>query len=215
MVRRGDILMTAAGATIGKSTTYLNDSAACYAGFLVRFRPGPQVIPRFIAYWMQSQPYWDQINIGAVRSTIDNFSAGKYRDLHVLLPPLEEQRRITDFLDDQVALLDRAVALRQTQVELSKEQQASYLQLVVTGQQDVNEPLVSGRLPWATQTPVSWPISKIVHHARLGSGHTPSRSRPEWWVDCNIPWITTGEVAQIRDDRVEVLQENCRRRASS
>jgi type I restriction enzyme S subunit len=24
-------------------------------------------------------------------------------------------------------------------------------------------------------------------------------------VDCNIPWITTGEVAQVRDDRQEVL----------
>ena len=41
----------------------------------------------------------------------------------------------------------------------------------------------------------------------MGSGHTPSRSRPEWWVDCTIPWITTGEVSQIRDDRREVIYD--------
>lgn len=41
----------------------------------------------------------------------------------------------------------------------------------------------------------------------MGSGHTPSRSHPEWWVDCTIPWITTGEVSQIRDDRREKLTE--------
>ena len=62
-LRRGDILMTAAGATIGKSTTYLEEGPACYAGFLVRFRPGQEVDGRFVAYWMQSAPYWDQINM--------------------------------------------------------------------------------------------------------------------------------------------------------
>lgn len=39
----------------------------------------------------------------------------------------------------------------------------------------------------------------------MGSGHTPSRSNPEWWVDCTIPWITTGEVKQVRSDRIEDL----------
>jgi len=41
----------------------------------------------------------------------------------------------------------------------------------------------------------------------MGSGHTPSRSNPEWWTDCRIPWITTGEVSQVRDDRREVISE--------
>jgi len=41
----------------------------------------------------------------------------------------------------------------------------------------------------------------------MGSGHTPSRAHPEWWEDCTIPWITTGEVSQIRDDRREILTE--------
>jgi type I restriction enzyme S subunit len=41
----------------------------------------------------------------------------------------------------------------------------------------------------------------------MGSGHTPSRSHPEWWIDCTIPWITTGEVSQVRDDRLEEITE--------
>lgn len=41
----------------------------------------------------------------------------------------------------------------------------------------------------------------------MGSGHTPSRSNSEWWIACTVPWITTGEVAQIRDDRQETLTE--------
>ena len=121
MLAAGDILMTTAGATIGKSTTFTEGYPACYAGFLARFRPGEAVDGRFIAYWMQSTVYWDQINAGAVRSTIENFSASKYQNLHIAVPSLDVQRRIADFLDDQVTLLDQAIALRQQQIALLDE----------------------------------------------------------------------------------------------
>jgi type I restriction enzyme S subunit len=41
----------------------------------------------------------------------------------------------------------------------------------------------------------------------MGTGHTPSRSKPELWTSCTIPWITTGEVKHLRDDRIEVIYE--------
>ena len=48
---------------------------------------------------------------------------------------------------------------------------------------------------------------KLGYVARLGSGHTPSRDHPEWWLNCTIPWITTGEVAQMSSDRLEEITE--------
>lgn len=62
-------------------------------------------------------------------------------------------------------------------------------------------------LPWANRVHRDWPLVRLTHLARLGSGHTPSRNNPEWWADCAIPWITTGEVQRVRDDRVEALTE--------
>ena len=118
MLKRGDILMTAAGATIGKSYLHLSDEPACFAGYLVRFEARQDVDPRFVAYWMQSQPYWDQIAVGAVRSTIDNFSAGKYQQLELAIPPTDEQSKIADFLDAETAHIDRLIELRQRQIRL-------------------------------------------------------------------------------------------------
>jgi len=62
-------------------------------------------------------------------------------------------------------------------------------------------------LAWAESLPSRWGTVKLGLLARMGSGHTPSRSNPEWWTDCRIPWITTGEVSQVRDDRREVISE--------
>ena len=94
---------------------HLNDEPACYAGYLARFRPLAGVDPRFVSYWAQSQSFFDQVATGAVRSTIDNFSAGKIRNLALAVPPLEEQRRIADFLDTETTRLDRLSALRREQ----------------------------------------------------------------------------------------------------
>ncbi|MET7809616.1 restriction endonuclease subunit S [Streptomyces sp. NPDC005395] len=43
--------------------------------------------------------------------------------------------------------------------------------------------------------------------ARLGSGHTPSRSKPEYWENCTVPWITLADVWQLRDGRTNVITE--------
>jgi type I restriction enzyme S subunit len=131
MVDRGDVLMTAAGATIGKSYLHSLDGPACYAGYLVRFRANDSCDRRFVAYWMQSGDYWAQIEKGAVRSTIDNFSAGKYRKLSVPTPALAGQRRIADYLDDQTSRIDQANRTRMHQLGLVRERSSSELESVI------------------------------------------------------------------------------------
>lgn len=205
MLLPGDILMTAAGATIGKSYLHLTDGPACFAGYLARFRARSDIDARFVAYWMQSTPYWDQIAVGAVRSTIDNFSAGRYQNLTLSVPDLDEQRRIADFLDHETARIDRLTARLRDMLGKVQEKRSAYVHASVTGAEI--EDREQTNLPWASDLPSTWPAVRVTYVARLGSGHTPSRSRPDWWTDCYIPWITTGEVQQVRDDRLEVLTE--------
>ncbi|MEV5794717.1 restriction endonuclease subunit S [Streptomyces sp. NPDC052192] len=65
-----------------------------------------------------------------------------------------------------------------------------------------------------TRTPVApwlegshWPTVPIRLIARLGSGHTPSRSVPEYWDNCTVPWITLADVWQLRSGTVDIIQE--------
>lgn len=59
--------------------------------------------------------------------------------------------------------------------------------------------------PWLSAS--RWPTAPIRLVARLGSGHTPSRSKPEYWEDCNVPWITLADVWQLRSGRTSVINE--------
>lgn len=46
---------------------------------------------------------------------------------------------------------------------------------------------------------ISWRRVNLRRLATLGTGHTPSRQEPEYWVDCTIPWLTLADVWQLRD----------------
>ncbi|GLW51172.1 restriction modification system S chain-like protein [Streptomyces sp. NBRC 14336] len=59
--------------------------------------------------------------------------------------------------------------------------------------------------PWLAQS--RWPTVPIRLVARLGSGHTPSRSVPEYWENCTVPWITLADVWQLRSGNVSVISE--------
>jgi len=70
---------------------------------------------------MESQAYWEQIVTGKVVSTIENFSAGKYRNLQLSLPNHDEQRAIVDYLDRETARIDALIAAKQRMLVLLTE----------------------------------------------------------------------------------------------
>jgi type I restriction enzyme S subunit len=205
-LERHDIVMTAAG-TIGKSFRYELEEPACYAGYLVRFRARADVDPRFISYWTESTTYWDQIVVGRVVSTIENFSASKYQNLRLRCPDFETQRTIADYLDAETSRIDALIAKKRRMIELLNERWQSTMAEGISGEV-LGLPQASPTgISWLPTMSAGWRRAKLNLIARLGSGHTPSRQHPEWWEDPTIPWITTGEVSQVRDDRREYLTE--------
>lgn len=50
--------------------------------------------------------------------------------------------------------------------------------------------------PDSGTAPFGWRWAKLTDVARLESGHTPSRSRPDWWGG-DIPWISLTEIREL------------------
>jgi type I restriction enzyme, S subunit len=123
------------------------------------------------------------------------------------LPGPSEQRAIADFLDAETARIDALIVKKHQLITSLRERRGVITTLGVAGQLSLGVKIVSSSLSWISQRPKHWdePLLKFV--AKLGTGHTPSRSQSEWWTDCTIPWITTGEVSQMREDRIEYITE--------
>lgn len=110
LLEKGDVLFARSGATVGKSFIYRPTwGTACFAGYLIRFRSDQEmVLPDFVYYFSLSDIYWQQVRTGTIQATIPNFSAEKYADLIVCLPPPDEQNAIVVMLN---AVEKRASAL--------------------------------------------------------------------------------------------------------
>jgi type I restriction enzyme S subunit len=56
---------------------------------------------------------------------------------------------------------------------------------------------------------MTWPRVQIRKVARLGTGHTPSRTVEAYWepAECTVPWLTLADVWQLRDGSVSVVHE--------
>lgn len=134
----GDLLFAAVGATFGKSYLHVEtEYPCCYAGFLVRVSPNKLATSEFLSIWAQSSVYWAQLRSQVIQATIQNFSASRYKDLVVPVPPVEEQKAICRWISDECQPLDDAITGAEEEIKLIREYRDRLIADVVTGQVDV------------------------------------------------------------------------------
>jgi type I restriction enzyme S subunit len=156
---------------------------------------------RYLQYWLQSVR--GDLRGAGTGSTFQELASETLLATQLPLPPVHEQRRIANFLDEQVAGLDRATIAAGEMTELLEERARADLISAVLAFGDQSR--VKSPVPWAPSLPKHWPVVKLNLIARMGSGHTPSRSSPELWLNPTISWLTTNDVHRFRRDEIDEL----------
>lgn len=215
LLRHGDLLVCEGG-EVGRASLWRSELDECYFQKAVhRVRPlsGTQV-PRFLYYCLRAASAEGAFYEGGNRSTIAHLTAEQLRSHRFPFPPEEVQRAVVQRLDATTSQIDSLLRARQESLRHLGSKRASVTAAGVAGLWIDGERKTS-TVPWLVSVPTCWPEVALKLAARLGSGHTPSRSHPEWWVpeECTVPWITTGEVSQMRTDRIEFIA-NTRERIS-
>jgi type I restriction enzyme S subunit len=204
----GDVLVTEGSgsrATVGVSAVWNDDlpSPVCFQNTLLRLRPRDGVTEgRYLAWWARHARSSGQIAAVASGANIQHIGSDGLKRLQVIVPTLQQQRRIADFLDDRVARIDQIITARRQQLAAMEQRFASTRRTAVLEAPGPEKP---SDLPWAPRLPVGWPVRRLSQVARMGTGHTPSRSEPDYWVDCRIPWLTTGDVHRFRHDEIDTI----------
>lgn len=184
-----------------------HDVPTLASGEFVALQP-TDVHQRFL-YWLLTSEAIRQRLDAAVQSATRSQQRVRPEEvtkMWVDVPVHREQRAIAGYLDTESARIDGLVEQYRRLVELQLERRLAITMQGVEGQFIATDRQASG-LTYLQTVPKHWDEVSLSLLAKLGSGHTPSREHAEWWVDATIPWITTGEVWQLRDDRVEYVSE--------
>lgn len=90
------------------------------------------------------------------------------KNIFVTIPPLREQERIADFLDEKCAEIDKLSEDIQKQIDILEEYKKSVITRAVTKGLDANAHMEDSGVDWLGLVNGNWKISKIKHVCDFG-----------------------------------------------
>ncbi|MEV7550576.1 restriction endonuclease subunit S [Amycolatopsis sp. NPDC089917] len=129
----GDVLVNSTGTgTLGRVGYFTAgpDNLPCVAdGHITVVRADRRVADsKFIYYWLSSRLFYDFIHSALTVGATNQIELNRERlaGAPVAIPPLDEQRRIADFLDGETAQIDRLTSLRLLQLAQVDEREKAW-----------------------------------------------------------------------------------------
>ncbi|TND60500.1 type I restriction endonuclease subunit S [Aeromonas dhakensis] len=138
----GDVLFTRTSETIEEigfaSVCLKTIENACFAGFLIRFRPNSNDLDaNYSKYYFSNQLlrafFIKEMNL----ITRASLSQDLLKTMPVMLPPRTEQKAIAEVLDEKSKRFDRLQQLGEEQIKILQERRTALISAAVTGKIDL------------------------------------------------------------------------------
>lgn len=142
LLRAGDIVLAASSGSlsvVGKAAALHVPWHGTFGAFCAVVRPGPGVVPKFLAYFMQTSEYREHISKLAAGVNINNLRREHIEGIEVPLVAEAEQARVVEALDTYLPRLDAALASLERVQRTLKAYRASILRAAVEGRLVPNE----------------------------------------------------------------------------
>lgn len=132
--KRGDIYMVKSGATTGNIAMVETDMEFSIWSPLAVFRTKEKVLSRFFLYnFLESYSFRKGVELKWSFGTQQNIGMGVLSDLPITFGNIKEQGQIVNYIKVQSTKIERAISLKQSQIEKLKEYKATLIDGAVTG----------------------------------------------------------------------------------
>lgn len=123
---------------VGRVVNYTLDKKAVSSNFIARLIPVEQMDKRFLCYVFAAM-YAIRLNNKSIKQTtgIQNLDLYSYLCELIGIPPLIEQKKIANYLDEEMQTIDLAIREIQESIRLLEMQRVALITAAVTGKIDV------------------------------------------------------------------------------
>ncbi len=193
-LKENDILVTKDG-TIGKVVQVKNIPyrASVNSGVFVT-RPLNNKLYKddYMFYILTSNIFHEFIELQKAGTTISHLYQNIFENFQHPIPPLPEQEKIAQFLDEETEKIDKLITHKQRLIELLKEKRTALISHAVTKGLNPHVPMKDSGVEWLGLIPEHWEVSKAKF---ISSIFVPQRNKPELNQDNDgIPWITMDDI---------------------
>ena len=114
-----------------------------------------------------------------------NLNTKDFKRLSFVIPPLDEQERLVEVLDEAFAAIDKAKANIERNLTNARELFQSRLNDIFSNPSE------------------DWEVKPLGEMTRTGAGGTPLKSNSTFYEPPEVPWLLSGEVGQREIHRVK------------
>ena len=145
------------------------------AYFIFNFRKA--IVPDYFHFAIRSKLYVSYFGSASdgVRIGQWDLSKPRMKMIPFLIPSVDEQKAIADFLDKKTKQIDDAVAIKERQIELLKEHKQIIIQNAVTKGLNPNTPMKDSGVEWIGDIPEHWDIKKLKFLGKMFAGLTDKK----------------------------------------
>ncbi|EOI2518087.1 restriction endonuclease subunit S [Campylobacter upsaliensis] len=205
-VLKNDILFLQSSETfedVGKSAIYLNDDEVYLNTFCKGFRIEREAYPMYLNYLLSSLSYKRYFMSVCSGFTRINLRQEHFLDIPLILPPLQEQKEIAEFLDKKCEKIQNYINKKQKLITLLQEKKQALINEAVCGRvachTERSEVSTTAYKPSGIEylglIPHHWEVARSgLIYKNISSGTTPQSDNDEYYKNGNIFWINSGDL---------------------
>lgn len=162
LVKRNDILLAMSGATVGKVGIVRNDCAPAYINQrvgIIRTK-----CPNFLFYCLSTNNFIEYVILISAGTAQPNVSTKGFGEFPVPFPPLDEQKKIADFLDEKCGEIDSIRSDIQKQIDILNDYKKSVITEAVTKGLDPKVKLKDSGIKWIGKIPEHWDVHPLYYY---------------------------------------------------
>jgi len=170
-LKAGDIVFSRVG-SIGRIALCSDrEHGWLISGQMLRLRiTNPRLYHKFAVYAFGCSSILTFVELQSVGSTRESVNTDILRNMPLPIPPEDEQRAITAFLDRETARIDALIEKKEGQIELSQEKRTALISHAVTKGLNPNVKMKDSGIEWLGEIPEHWEIIPLRWYLRIGSG---------------------------------------------
>lgn len=135
--------------------------------------------PRFLHYLYRTPQYLAEFarhSTGIVPSRWRMYT-DDFGDVLTILPPIKEQNRMVQYLDEQTSQIDEAIAQQQKMIDLLNERKQMIINNAVTKGLDPNVPMKDCGIDWIGEIPKHWETRRMRYLCKIKTGDKDTVNR--------------------------------------
>jgi type I restriction enzyme S subunit len=184
---------------------------------LICFQPTDSYNNLYFFYLLLSSNFIHSVNALTYGTKMPRVNPDQIANFLLSVPPLPEQQKIAEFLDEETSKIDKLITKKERLIELLKEKRTALISHAVTKGLNPDVPMKDSGVEWLGEVPEHWEVKKLKNAAFLNLDTLNEDIQPDYLLNyIDIGNVTSdGSILETQEFQFKQAPSRARRKVKN